>query len=402
LAEKQMRAINKLSAAKIAKLSKPGMYSDGDGLYLRVAPGGSKQWMFRYALGRERQMGLGSLRDVSLAEARVLAREARRVLREGRDPLEDRRQKALEARTAKAKAMTFGQAVDGYHTAHQSKWTNPKHRAQVRSTLTTHAASLHPLPLTAIDTHHVLAALKPIWSKTPETARRTRGRIEAVLAWGIAQGLRPEPNPARWKGHLDQLLPSRAGVGPVKHHRAMPYDQIPAFAARLAGQQWASHTALRFLILTAARTGEVRGARWQEFDLQARLWSVPAERMKARRVHRVPLSEPALELINGLQPFAGTDLVFPGARDGQPLSDMALLEVMRGLQLDYVPHGFRASFKSWATDKTAHAREAIEMALAHRVGDAVERAYMRTDMLEKRHELMRDWGNFISGKSAPL
>jgi integrase len=342
-------------------------------------------------------MGLGGIRDVSLAEARERVREARRLLREGIDPVEHRRQRRSNARAAKAREMTFGQAVEGYLAAHQGRWRNSKHRAQWRSTLTTHAASLGPLPLPAIDTQDVVAALTPIWSTTPETASRTRGRIEAVLAWAIAQDLRPGPNPARWKQHLDRLLPSRAGL--VQHHRAMPYEEVPAFMARLADQPWVSHEALRFLILTAARTGEVLGAKWQEFDLEARLWNVPAERMKARRMHRVPLSNPAFDLLNGLPRFAGADLLFPGIRDGRSLSNMALLELMRGLGLLYVPHGFRASFKSWATDKTAHAREAIEMAPAHNVGDAVERAYMRTDMFEKRQALMRDWASFCCSRN---
>lgn len=394
-----MRSINKLSVVKIGRLSQPGMYSDGDGLYVRVAPGGSKQWIHRFTLeGRERHMGLGGIRDVGLAEARERVREARRLLREGIDPVDHRQQRIAEARAAKTSAMTFGQAVEGYLAAHQGRWRNSKHRAQWRSTLTTHAASLRPLPLPAIDTQNVVAALTPIWSTTPETASRTRGRIEAVLAWAIAQGLRAGPNPARWKQHLDRLLPSRASLGSVKHHKAMPYQETPAFMARLADQPWVSHKALGFLILTAARTGEVLGARWQEFDLDARLWTVPAERMKARRLHRVPLSDPALDLINGLPRFAGTDLIFPGMRDGRPLSNMALLELMRGQGLLYVPHGFRASFKSWATDKTPHAREAIEMALAHNVGDAVERAYMRTDMFEKRQALMRDWADFCCSR----
>jgi integrase len=290
--------------------------------------------------------------------------------------------------------MTFSQAVDRYLAAHQGKWRNTKHCAQWYSTLTDHAASLGPMPVSAIDTQDVEAVLKPIWFTIPETASRTRGRIEAVLAWAIAQGLRPAPNPARWKQHLDRLLPSRASLGTVKHHKAMPYGEVPAFLAQLATQSFVSYRALRLLILTAARTGEVIGARRHEFDLEARLWTVPAERMKARRTHRVPLSDPVLELLNEPPHLADTDLLFPGLRDGRPLSNMALLQVMRGMGLDCVPHGFRASFKSWATDKTAHAREAIEMALAHNVGDAVERAYMRTDMFEKRQALMRDWGDF--------
>jgi integrase len=387
-----MRSINKLSAAKVARLCQPGVYSDGDGLYLRVAPGGSKQWIFRFDFeGRERRMGLGGIRDIGLAEARDLVREGRRLLRGGVDPVEHRRQRKAKVR---ASAMTFGEAVDRYLAAHQGKWRNAKHRAQWRSTLTNYAASLWPMPLSAIDTQDVEAVLKLIWFTIPETASRLRGRIEAVLAWAIAQGLRPAPNPARWKQHLDRLLPSRTSLGTVKHHKAMPYREVPAFFAEVTTQSFVSYRALRLLVLTAARTGEVIGARWEEFDLEARLWTVPAERMKARRSHRVPLSDPVLELLNELHAFADTDLLFPGVRDGRPLSNMALLQVMRGMGLGYVPHGFRASFKSWATDKTTHAREAIEMALAHNVGDAVERAYMRTDMFEKRQTLMRDWANF--------
>ncbi len=260
---------------------------------------------------------------------------------------------------------------------------------------------LGDMPLPAIDTAAVVAVLSPIWTKKPETASRVRGRIESVLAWGIAQGLRPGPNPATWRKHLDRLLPPRARLGAVRHHPALPYAELPAFMAELVTREGVSALALRFLILTAARTGEVIGARWTEIDASNGLWTIPGARMKAGRDHRVPLSREALDVLEQAPRVHGCPFVFPGAVDGRPLSNMALLEMMRELRPGYVPHGFRATFKSWATETTTHAREAIELALAHRVGDAVERAYLRGDLFGKRRALMDDWGEFACGATKP-
>ena len=387
-----MRHINKLSPSKIAALEKPGLYGDGSGLWLRIAPGGSRQWVLRYQLGgRPRSMGLGSLHDYSLGEARARARAARKLALDGIDPIKDRSQRRAEV----ALALKFTQAVNLYLAAYETSWSNEKHRAQWRSTLTTYALpELGQLLLADIDTPAVMRVLSPIWGKKPETASRLRGRIEQVLAWGIAQRLRDGPNPATWKNHLSKLLPPRARLAAVRHHPAMPYAELPNFMAQLGSHPGVSSMALRFLILTAARTCETIGATWDEIDKDARLWSVPANRMKGRRPHRVPLSDAVLAVLDALPRIVGCPYLFPGARIGRPLSNMACLELMRQLRRGYVPHGFRASFKSWATETTTHAREAIELALAHRVGDAVERAYMRGDMFEKRRALMDDWAWF--------
>jgi integrase len=387
-----MRHINKLSPSKIAALEKPGLYGDGSGLWLRIAPGGSRQWVLRYQLGgRPRSMGLGSIHDYSLGEARARARAARKLALDGMDPIKDRRQRRAEV----ALALKFAQAVDLYLASHEASWSNQKHRAQWRSTLTTYAMpELGQLPLADIDAAAILRVLSPIWGTKPETASRVRGRIEAVLAWGIALGFRDGPNPAVWKNHLSNILPPRVRLAAVRHHPALPYAELPGFMAELAAHTGISARALRFLILTAARTGEAIGATWDEINIAAGVWTVPGSRMKAGRPHRVPLSDPALTALEALPRIVGCPYLFPGARIGRPLSNMACLELMRELRPGYVPQGFRASFKSWATETTTHAREAIELALAHRVGDAVERAYMRGDMFEKRRALMDDWARF--------
>jgi integrase len=387
-----MRHINKLSPSKIAALNQPGAYGDGSGLWLRIAPGGSRQWVLRYQLhGRARWMGLGSLADYTLAEARARARVARKLALDGVDPIEDRRRRRVEA----TQALKFGQVVDLYLAAHEASWRNGKHRAQWRSTLTTYAfPELSALPVGDVDTPAVMRVLSPIWGAKPETASRLRGRIEAVLAWAIAGGLRGGPNPATWKGLLAKLLPPRARLAAVRHHPALPYAELPAFIARLRLHSGTSALALRFLILTACRTGEVIGATWNEIDKDAAVWTVPGDRMKAGKQHRVPLSDAALAALNLVPRIVGCAYVFPGARDGRGLSNMALLALMRDMRPGYVPHGFRSSFKDWATETTMHAREAIELALAHQVGDAVERAYLRGDLFAKRRALMDDWASF--------
>jgi integrase len=340
-------------------------------------------------------MGLGSLHDYSLGEARARARAARKLALDGVDPIEDRRQRRTDAATA----LKFGQAVDLYLAAHEASWRSEKHRAQWRATLATYAVpELGHLALGDIETAAVLRVLSPIWGTKPETASRVRGRIEAVLAWGIALGMRDGPNPAVWKNHLSKLLPPRARLAAVRHHPAMPYPELPRFMTELTAHPVVSAMALRFLILTTARTGEAIGATWDEVDEVARVWTVPGSRMKSGRPHRVPLSDAALAVLKALPRIQDCPFLFPGARVGRPLSNMACLELMRELRPDFVPHGFRASFKSWATETTTHAREAIELALAHRVGDAVERAYMRGDMFAKRCALMDDWAQFcVSG-----
>lgn len=394
-----MTARNRLSVQRINKLASPGRYCDGGGLWLQVKPGGTKSWLLRYMhRGRARAMGLGPAELIGLADARERAREARRLLLDGIDPIDRRRQERQTRQLEATKATTFADAVERYLLSHERSWRNDKHRAQWRATLSTYALpEIGKLPLGDIDTPLVLKILSPIWSVKPETASRLRGRIEAVLAWGIAQGLRAGPNPAMWKNHLSKLLPPRARMATVQHHAALPYVELPAFMAGLRAHIGLSAAALRFTILTAARTGEAINARWSEIDLAARLWTIPPKRMKAGRQHRVPISDAALEVLATLPRMADCDYVFPGARTGKPLSNMAMLQLMRELRPGYVPHGFRSSFKDWATEATGHPREAIELALAHRVGDAVEQAYMRGDLFEKRRALMSDWAIFCRG-----
>lgn len=389
----------KLSAKLVQSLSKPGRYGDGRGLWLQVtAPKAedkrpSKSWLLRYTLhGRAREMGLGPLDLVSLAEARDRAKAARKLLLDGVDPIEVRRQQRAEARLQAAQGVTFEECATRYIAAHESSWRNEKHRAQWSSTLTTYAFPvLGSLPVAAIDTGLVLKVLEPIWTEKPETASRLRGRIETVLDWATVRTYRAGPNPARWKGHLAKLLPSKSKVAKVKHHSALPYDQIGAFMAALRQQIGYSARALEFTILTAARTGEVIGAKWSEVDLDGQVWTVPAERMKAGREHRVPLSPRAVEILKALPRDEG-DFVFPGGKKGKPLSQMALLATLRRMgRGDLTTHGFRSTFRDWVSEQTAYPHEAAEMALAHTVSDKVEAAYRRGDLLQKRQRMMADW-----------
>ena len=335
--------------------------------------------------GRQREMGLGPIVDVTLAEAREAAREARRLIREDKDPIAER--------DRKGQSKSFGDVADAYLVSMTPSWSNAKHAAQWKTALTTGAASLRPLPVNAVDTAAVLAVLQPLWVKVPETASRLRGRIEAVLDAAKAQGLRSGDNPAQWGGHLEQLLP-RPPTLVRGHQRAMAYAEVPALMARLRERKAVAALALRFAILTAARTGEVIGATWSEFDLGAALWSVPAERMKMRRPHRVPLAGEALAIVTKLHEIRAGEFVFPGGKAGKPLSNMAMLQLLRNMKVDAVSHGFRSSFRDWAAETTDFPAEVAEMALAHAVADAVERAYRRGDLFEKRRGIMEAWATF--------
>lgn len=393
---------NRLTAVKVAKITKPGRYGDGGGLWLQVAPGGSKQWLFRYQrAGRARQMGIGPVHAISLVEARQRAQDARRRLVNGIDPIEAKRDAKAAENAQQARAVTFRQAAEAYIAAHKAGWKNEKHQAQWPATLEAYA---YPLiggkPVAAIDTGAVLCVLQPIWTEKPETAGRVRGRIESVLDWAKARDYRDGENPARWRGHLDKLLPPKSKVRKVRHHPAMPYSNVPAFTAKLRSMDSLSARALEFAILTAARTGETIGAMWDEIDLRENVWTVPAERMKASREHRVPLSARAVEILRGLPRIKGNAHVFPGARKAG-LSQMALLMCLRGIDgVDgFTVHGFRSSFRDWAGEQTAFPREVAEDALAHALKDKSEAAYRRGDALEKRRKLMSAWGAFC-GKAS--
>jgi integrase len=392
-----------LTWAEVKGKKQPGTYSDGRGLYLQVTSAEAKSWILRYQLdGRRRMMGLGSIADISLARARDLAQEARSLLARGQDPIEHREALRASQRVAEAQAVTFKQAAEIYILNHEGTWRNAKHRWQWRHTLESHAYPVFgDLPVGAIDTALVLKVLEPIWHKQPETAGRLRGRIETVLAAATARGQRSGPNPAQWRNHLDQLLPRRSKVRKVRHQPALPYAEIPELMAELARLDSVSARALAFTILTAARTGEVIGMHWREIDTEAGLWSVPGERMKAARTHRVPLSDAAMAIIVEMGRTRISSFVFPGWRDKQPLSNMAMLECLRGLRSGFTVHGFRSSFRDWAAEQTSFPNIVAEAALAHVVADKTEAAYRRGDLMEKRRQLMQAWADFCCGMLSP-
>jgi integrase len=387
--------LNRLNARLVATLAEPGRHADGGGLYLIVDPSGAKRWAFLFrAGGRRREMGLGGLSSVPLALARELAAEMRKTVALGGDPINGRK-------TATA-TPTFGEFADRYLEAKNPGWRNAKHRAQWAMTLSKYAAPLRGKRIDAIAAEDVLEVLKPIWMTRSATASQLRGRIEAVLDAARAAGHRSGENPARWKGHLAQLLPKRQKLT-RGHHAAMAYDRVPAFARSLRARNGAAALALEFLILTAARSGEAMGARWSEIDTQAKLWIIPKERMKAGREHRVPLSDRALAILAAARLGSeGVDAyVFPGQRRARPLSTMAFAKLLQRAGFgDVTPHGFRSAFRDWVGDKTHFPREIAEAALAHAVGDETELAYRRGDALEKRRRLMDAWSDFLDGRKA--
>jgi len=396
------RTSNRLSAVAVRGISVPGRYADGGGLYLRVAEGGSKQWVFLTRVGgRQREAGLGSVSAIPLARAREIAAGFRQAIAEGRDPIAERK-----AERARGRSMpTFGELADEVIDTLKAGFRNEKHVAQWQMTLREYAVAIRSLPVNAVMTEDVVRVLKPIWTEKRETASRLRGRIEKVLDAAIAKGYRHDANPARWKGHLEVLLPKEQ-KGSRGHHDAMPFDAVPAFMERLRDIAGTSARALEFTILTAARTGETIGAIWGEIDLDAKVWTIPADRMKAGREHRVPLTDRAVAVLSEMMP-GGTvppaaAFVFPGAKDGKPLSNMSMTMAVRRLKVEPEPtvHGFRSSFRDWCGEATAFPREVAEAALAHVVGDQAEQAYRRGDALEKRRKLMAAWAAYLDGKAA--
>jgi integrase len=407
------RSIHRLSPAAV-KHAKPGMHCDGGGLYLQAVLGAGgtirKSWLFRFAEnGRERQMGLGALDNVSLAQAREKAAECRRLRQEGVDPIEARDSQRASIAAENAKMMTFDQCATGYIAAHRAGWRNTKHASQWENTLGTYVSPVFgKLAVRAIDVGLVIRALEPIWNTKPETASRVRGRIEAVLDWAAAQRLRDAENPARWKGRLDKLLPRRSKVRAVRHHAALPYDKIGSFMLELRERKGVAARALEFAILTAARTGEVLGAQWPEIDLEAKVWTVPAGRMKGGREHRIPLSSAALAVLTRMAKIREGNHVFPGDRRAM-LSNMAFLMLLRRMgRGDLTAHGFRSTFRDWAAERTNFPNEVVEMALAHAISDKTEAAYRRGDLFQKRRKLMDSWAAFcahstcVTGKIVPL
>lgn len=397
------RSIHKLSATQVAKLKTPGHFGDGGGLWLQVTPALTKNWVFRFTInGRAREMGLGGAHTLSLAEARERATECRKLVLDGIDPIEAR---AARRRTSASAAalLTFDQAAEAYIEAHRAGWRNAKHAEQWTSTLKTYASPVFgAMQVAAIDTALVLRALEPIWKTKTETATRVRGRIEAVLAYADTREGRARLNPARWKGHLDALLAAPRKVTAVENHPALPYQQIGEFMCQLREQPGTAARAVEFIILTAARTSEVLRAERDEFDLTSKVWTVPGQRMKAGREHRVPLSPRALELIRTAVADPDSPFVFQGAREGQPLSTMSGLMLLRRMGYgEFTVHGFRSTFRSWAAAQTNFPREVAEAALAHQLPDKVEASYQRSDVLEKRVRLMQAWADYCARPLAP-
>ena len=393
--------VGRLTALKVLKVRKPGMYADGAGLYLQVSGDGetnvAKSWIYRFTLrGRAREMGLGSFATFGLAEARAKATECRRQTYEGIDPIEARRSVRAKAEFDAAKSLTFKQCAEQYIAAHRAGWRNAKHAAQWSTTIKTYADPvIGSLSVQGVDTALVMKIVEPLWSKKPETASRLRGRIEAVLDWAAVRGYRGGENPARWRGHLDKLLPARAKVRKVKHHAALPFDELPEFMAALRTQEGVSARALEFLILTVARTGEVIGA--LPHEIKDNVWTVPARRMKGGKEHRVPLSAPTVTIVDKMRDEYGGEFLFPGGKRAKPLSNMAMLALLDRMgRSDLTAHGFRSTFRDWAAERTNHANEVVEMALAHAIDNKVEAAYRRGDLLEKRRLLMLDWATYCA------
>ena len=395
------RIVGKLSPARVSalvKAGKPGLYGDGAGLGLRIGRNGAASWALRYMRqGVAREMGLGPVHTIGLAEARERARRHRQELLDGVDPVAQRK----AAREAAAPVVTFGQVAEMYIAAHAPTWKNAAHRRQWSQTLDDYVLPvIGAKGIAGIATGDVMRIIEPLWHDKPETASRTRGRIETVLDYASARGWRQGDNPARWRGHLANLLPAPSKVAPVQHHAAMDWQEVPGFMEALAKRGGTAAKALAFAVLTAGRSGEVRGATWGEVDLGAAVWTIPAGRMKAAREHRVPLSEPALAILRDLRPEQPDPaaLVFPGGKAGRPLSDVALSKL---LPAGATCHGFRSTFRTWAGETTSYPREVIEMALAHRLGDAVEQAYARGDLFQRRTRLMATWATYCTtGKAA--
>ncbi len=391
--------MGKLTALALARPMKSGLHPDGDGLYLQVGGSGARSWIYRFTLnGKQRYLGLGSLTAIPLKRARELAAQARQLRAEGIDPVDRRREQRATSRLAAMRGMTFRQCAERLMDAHEGTWRNAKHRQQWHSTLATYVYPvIGGLSVQAVDTGIVVEVLQPIWTSKPETASRVRGRIEATLDWATVAGYRAGDNPARWRGHLVHLLAARAKVRAVKHHAALAYSEIPAFMAGLRERQSTSARCLEFTILTAARTAEAIGARWPELDLNGGVWTLPGTRMKMGAEHRVPLAPRVVEILREVYERRTGEYVFANVSTGRPLSNMTMLKMLALMgQAVLTVHGFRSTFTDWAHERTEFPDAAIDMALAHKVGDKVQAAYRRGDLFAKRRKLMNAWAEFCS------
>ncbi|UNK78336.1 integrase arm-type DNA-binding domain-containing protein [Sphingopyxis granuli] len=396
------RKLNNALTTLAVKNAKPGRHADGGGLHLLVKESGARSWVYRFMLnGKSRDVGLGAAAGpdaISLSDARDLASALRLKVKAGIDPLEERQQEAAQAlataQAAEIAGITFKAVAEAYIAANEGSWRNEKHRQQWRNTLATYVYPvMGELPVAEIGTPHVLKILEPIWQAKPETASRIRGRIETVLDAAKARGYRAGENPARWRGHIAQILPARSRLT-RGHHKAMPYDAIPVFLTQLRERDAMAALALEFVILTAARTNEALGATWGEVDLEKAIWTIPAARMKAGKEHRVPLSPRAIEILEAVKPLQKANL-FPTDKRGS-LSTMAMTMLLRRMKQDCTVHGFRSSFRDWSAECTGYAHEVCEMALAHVIGNKSEAAYRRGDLFEKRRRLMADWAIYCA------
>lgn len=399
-----------LTALEVKNLTNAGFHFVGGvaGLALQVLPSGGRSWVLRVTIGNKRRdMGLGGYPDVPLAQAKDDARAARAKIKAGIDPIEEQKAARSALKASQMALKTFKQCAEAYIEAHQAGWKNEKHQKQWARTMEAYVyPKIGNVLVKDVELPQVLSILEPIWKTKTETASRVRGRVESVLDWAAARNYRQGLNPARWKGHLDKLLPKPSKVAKVEHHDALPVSDVGAFMVELRKHQGIGARALEFAILTAARSGEVRGATWAEIDKEAKVWVIPGERMKAGREHRVPLSEQAIRILDALPRVAGSNYVFTAPRGGQ-LSDMTLSAVIRRMGAPCVPHGFRSSFRDWASERTNYPSDMAEMALAHTISDKVEAAYRRGDMFEKRRRMMADWAKFCDavetkGKVVPM
>lgn len=393
------RTVEKLSALAVSRAKEPGYYGDGAGLYLQVSKSLTKSWIFRFTFsGKQREMGLGALHTITLAEAREKAKACRSMLIDSIDPLEARNATKLANALERAKAMTFDDCAKAYIAAHRGGWKNAKHAAQWTSTLATYASpAIGSLPVAVVNTALVVKVLQPIWQEKTETATRVRSRIESILDWATVSHFRVGENPARWRGHLDNLLADPGKMNKVVHHAALPWQEVGQFMVELKRREGIAARAVEVAILTATRSGEVRGAVWSEFDLDEAMWVIPAARMKAGREHRIPLSAAAVTLLRAAPRI--NDLVFPGQRTDTQLSDMSLTAVLRRMgRREITVHGFRSTFRDWCSESAGNSfpREVCEHALAHSLPDKVEAAYRRGDLIEKRKVLMQVWADYCT------
>jgi integrase len=390
------KKIHRLTALQVKQASNPGWYADGQGLYLQVSNSGSKSWVYRYEKGgKERRHGLGPFPSVSLETARRGAEFCRQLRVDGYDPIDYKRQLEATRQLENAKGITFKECALAYIDSHKAGWKNRKHESQWRNTLETYAFPIMGnLSVQHIDVGLVLKVLEAIWFDKTETASRVRQRIENILDWAKVRNYRTGENPALWRGHLDKLLPKRTKVQKVKHFAAMPYAELPDYFRSLREIDTLAAKSLAFTILTATRSNEAREAKWEEIDLKAGAWTIPDERMKAGRPHRIPLTQECVEILKEMEPFRANDLVFPGLRKGKPISDAALLKQLKQTHPDLTIHGFRSSFRDWCAEMTNYPGALAEAALAHTLKDKTEAAYQRGDMFEKRRKLMDAWSNY--------